>query len=61
LEKERVQRTKREIENFQKKKKKLERGGTVNKRERRIEREGEFKPRKWEREKKSEREGDLKK
>jgi hypothetical protein len=35
-------------------------GGTIKKRERESEREGELKPRKWEREKKSEREEDLK-
>jgi hypothetical protein len=34
-------------------------GGTISKRESRSEREGELKPKKWEREKKSERDRDL--
>jgi hypothetical protein len=52
LEKKKLQGTKREMENFFKN---WRGGGIVRKRERRSEREGELKPRKWEREEKSER------
>jgi hypothetical protein len=42
-------------------KERVQGGGTVRKRERRSKRKGELKPRKWQKKKKSEREGDLKK
>jgi hypothetical protein len=64
LEKERMRGIERETENQKKFKNKINKdwrgGGIVRKRKRRNEREGEHKPRKWEREKKNEREGDLK-
>jgi hypothetical protein len=44
-----------------KKKRNWRGGGTIRKTERRNEKEGELKPKKWKREKKSKREGDLKK
>ena len=62
-----MRRTKRKMENLktekknEKKKEAGERGGTKREREKRSQGEGEFNPRKWAREMKNERKGDLKK